>query len=135
MIDSYPKAHSTLGKVLLLRQESFIPDRKHHENARRTEEDVQEVVLDDAEARRVDLDGLVPFTRYSVSVQVVNPEGVGPTATCTVSTDEGGGFSICTGESVLLRTAENCSFLLPSLIMLTILPYMLCLGRLVGLKL
>ena len=64
--------------------------RKHHENARRTEEDVREVVLDDAEARRVDLEGLLPFTRYSVSVQVVNPEGVGPTATCTVSTDEGG---------------------------------------------
>ena len=86
---------------------------------------MQEVVLDDAEARRVDLDGLVPFTRYSVSVQVVNPEGVGPTATCTVSTDEGGGFSIhlsiqhsiCGGESGLLKTAENCSFLLPSLIM------------------
>ena len=43
-----------------MRQESFTPNRKHHENARRTEEDVQEVVLDDAEARRVDLDGLVP---------------------------------------------------------------------------
>ena len=67
--------------------------RKHHENARRTEEDVREVVLDDAEARFVDLEGLFPFTRYSVSVQVINPEGVGPTATCTVSTDEGGRFS------------------------------------------
>lgn len=69
---------------------SPFPHRKHHENARRTEEDVREVVLDDAEARRFDLEGLVPFTRYSVSVQVINPEGVGPTATCTVSTDEGG---------------------------------------------
>ena len=81
---------------------------------------MQEVVLDDAEARRVDLDGLVPFTRYSVSVQVVNPEGVGPTATCTVSTDEGGGFSIqhsiCNGESGLLKTAENCLFLQYSLL-------------------
>ena len=48
------------------------------------------MVLDDAGARRLDLEGLLPFTRYSVSVQVVNPEGVGPTATCTVSTDEGG---------------------------------------------
>ena len=52
---------------------------------------MREVVLDDAEARRFDLEGLIPFTRYSVSVQVINPEGVGPTATCTVSTDEGGG--------------------------------------------
>ena len=100
---------------------------------------MQEVVLDDAEARRVDLDGLVPFTRYSVSVQVVNPEGVGPTATCTVSTDEGGGFSIqhsiCNGESSLLNIAENGSFRLPSLHNHVDNPYMLCLGRLVGLTL
>ena len=59
---------------------------------------MREVVVDDAEARRVDLEGLVPFTRYSVSVQVINPEGVGPTATCTVSTDEGGGLSIVESE-------------------------------------
>ena len=93
-----------------MRQESFIPNRKHHENARRTEEDVQEVVLDDAEARRVDLDGLVPFTRYSVSVQVVNPEGVGPTATCTVSTDEGGGWVQHSGQHLQwrVRFAKNC---------------------------
>ena len=79
---TYPNLHKS--RLLFLH-------RKHHENARRTEEDVREVVLDDAEARRFDLEGLIPFTRYSVSVQVINPEGVGPTATCTVSTDEGGG--------------------------------------------
>ena len=56
--------------------------------------------MDDAEARHVDLEGLIPFTRYSVSVQVINPEDVGPTATCTVSTDEGGRFSS-------LRTSEQ----------------------------
>jgi hypothetical protein len=33
---------------------------------------------------------LSEFTRYLVSVQVMNPEGVGPSATVSVTTDEGG---------------------------------------------
>jgi hypothetical protein len=64
--------------------------RQHHENNRRTEEDVREVVLDEAEANNIVIKGLNPFTRYFVSVQVVNPEGAGPSATCVVGTDEGG---------------------------------------------
>ncbi len=64
--------------------------RRHHEQARRTEEDVREVKLGDPEVTTYEIRGLREFTRYLVSVQVVNPEGLGPASTVEVSTDEGG---------------------------------------------
>ena len=63
--------------------------RRHHGSARRTEEDVQNVRVDEA-AIGTDLTGLEPWTKYLVSVQVINPEGLGPAASVEVSTDEGG---------------------------------------------
>ncbi len=83
-----PPAGTVNGEFLGYR----VAYRRHHENNRRTEEDVRETVVDDAEATQHVISGLAPFTRYFVSIQVVNPEGVGPSATCTVSTDEGGMF-------------------------------------------
>jgi len=36
------------------------------------------------------LQGLQTFTQYMISLQVFNPEGLGPSATAIVMTDEGG---------------------------------------------
>ena len=59
-------------------------------NMARTSEDVREIVIRDPEASEFELSGLRPFTRYLVSVQIINPEGIGPANTVEVSTDEGG---------------------------------------------
>ena len=40
------------------------------------------------------IQGLEIYTQYLVSVQVVNPEGLGPASTVVVMTDEGGGSII-----------------------------------------
>ena len=66
-----------------------ISYRRHHGSARRTEEDVRSLRLDES-YNRADLKDLEPWTKYLVSVQVVNPKGVGPAASVEVFTDEGG---------------------------------------------
>ena len=86
--------------------------RKHHENNRRTEEDVREVVVDDAEATEYVIKSLEPFTRYFVSIQVINPEGVGPSASCTVSTDEGGQFQFPLSGVSCISSASASGFLI-----------------------
>ena len=52
--------------------------------------EVQEININDPDTTSHDIQNLVPFSKYLMSVQVVNPEGLGPAATVEVSTDEGG---------------------------------------------
>lgn len=50
----------------------------------------KEVVIRDPSAQSYDIQRLRIFTQYLVSLQVFNPEGMGPPTTVVVMTDEGG---------------------------------------------
>ena len=50
-----------------------------------------ELLTKDPETTSKVIQGLEIYTQYLVSVQVVNPEGLGPASTVVVMTDEGGG--------------------------------------------
>lgn len=87
-----------------------ISYRKHYQDMSRTGEDVRRVTIRDPDARVHDLkvletfkyvqvivllscgslQRLNPYTKYVISIQVLNPEGLGPAATVHASTDEGG---------------------------------------------
>ncbi|TRY70690.1 hypothetical protein TCAL_12939 [Tigriopus californicus] len=80
-----PSASSIHGEFLGYR----IAYRRHFENVQRTEEDVREMLIKDPKADFAVIKSLMEFAKYLVSVQVVNPEGYGPSSTVEVSTDEG----------------------------------------------
>ena len=52
---------------------------------------VEEILIKDPDTRRATITSLATFRRYLVSVQVVNPVGLGPSSTVVVRTGEGGG--------------------------------------------
>lgn len=47
-------------------------------------------MIKDPDMNAFTIEKLEPFSKYLVSLQVVNPEGFGPAATVEVATDEGG---------------------------------------------
>lgn len=51
---------------------------------------VEEILIKDPAILKYTIQGLAIFTQYLVSLQVYNPEGLGPTTTVVVMTDEGG---------------------------------------------
>ena len=51
---------------------------------------VREILIKDPSAERYTIQRLGIFTQYLVSLQVFNPEGLGPSTTVVVMTDEGG---------------------------------------------
>ncbi|CAG7824942.1 unnamed protein product, partial [Allacma fusca] len=60
---------------------------------------IHELYLRDPNIQSYTIDNLMTFTQYLVSLQVFNPEGLGPSTTVAVITDEGGNdlyvHSIC----------------------------------------
>ena len=55
-----------------------------------------EMLLKDPEVTQFTILDLSPFTQYLVSLQVVNPAGLGPPTKVVVMTDEGGKFVVGT---------------------------------------
>nr|CAH0108118.1 unnamed protein product [Daphnia galeata] len=55
-------------------------------------ESVQEIFLRDPSIESHAIQGLQTFTQYMISLQVFNPEGLGPSSTVIVMTDEGGKY-------------------------------------------
>jgi receptor-type tyrosine-protein phosphatase gamma len=53
-------------------------------------EAVEEIKIKDPLVTRYTIQKLTIFTQYLVSLQVYNPEGLGPSTTVVVMTDEGG---------------------------------------------
>lgn len=53
-------------------------------------ENVREISINDPAVTQYTIQKLEIFTQYLVSLQVFNPEGLGPTTTVVVMTDEGG---------------------------------------------
>ena len=54
------------------------------------------MLLKDPEVTQFTILDLSPFTQYLVSLQVVNPAGLGPPTKVVVMTDEGGKFVVGT---------------------------------------
>jgi len=54
------------------------------------DDQLQEVLIKDPSVETYTIRGLSIFTQYLVSLQVYNPEGLGPATTVVVMTDEGG---------------------------------------------
>ncbi len=53
-------------------------------------ESVKETLIKDPAVNKHTIQKLDVFTQYLVSLQVYNPEGLGPSTTVVVMTDEGG---------------------------------------------
>ncbi|EDS40546.1 conserved hypothetical protein [Culex quinquefasciatus] len=54
------------------------------------EDDAQEIYIRDSTVESHEIHNLETYTQYLVSIQVFNPEGLGPPTTVLVMTDEGG---------------------------------------------
>ncbi|XP_055614290.1 neuronal cell adhesion molecule-like [Uranotaenia lowii] len=55
----------------------------------RNPDDVKEIYIRDSTVESHEIHNLEPYTQYLVSIQVFNPEGLGPPTTVLVMTDEG----------------------------------------------
>ena len=55
--------------------------------------ELKEIRIKDQTTEKYTIQRLQIFTQYLVSVQVINPEGLGPATTVVVMTDEGGNES------------------------------------------
>ncbi|XP_055371784.1 protein sidekick-1-like [Condylostylus longicornis] len=77
-----PPASTILGEFLGYRI-TYRPRDKHTSN-------VSETYIRDSTVESYEIQSLSTYTQYLVSVQVFNPEGLGPATTVLVMTDEGG---------------------------------------------
>lgn len=62
-------------------------------------EAVNEMLIKDPNVDKYTITRLRTFTQYLISIQVYNPEGLGPSTTVVVMTDEGGEFHSVLGIS------------------------------------